>query len=124
MGGDYTIYVDGSHGSYLFTNINISKNDLGAGIYGYRELNRGSLSNANYQVTTSGNVDDGANLAAALPVSPIVSMASAPAGNDSTGNNFTLALYTSEVVTVSGTPTLTLNVGGTATYTGGSGTNA
>ena len=30
----------------------------------------------------------------------------------------------SEAVTVTGTPTLTLNDGGTATYTGGSGTNA
>ena len=30
----------------------------------------------------------------------------------------------SEAVTVTGTPTLTLNDGGTATYTGGSGTSA
>ena len=57
-------------------------------------------------------------------MSPIVSLASATAGNYSTGNTLTLTLYTSEAVTVSGTPTLTLNDGGTATYTGGSGTNA
>ena len=37
----------------------------------------------------------------------------------------TLTLNLSEAVTVAGgTPTLTLNDGGTATYTGGSGTNA
>ena len=39
----------------------------------------------------------------------------------------TLTLNMSEAVTVNtsgGTPTLTLNDGGTATYTGGSGTNA
>ena len=59
-----------------------------------------------------------------MPVSPIVSLASATAGNYTTGNTLTLTLYTSEVVTVSGTPTLTLNDGGSATYTGGTGTNA
>ena len=57
-------------------------------------------------------------------MSPVVSEASAIAGNYSTGNTLTLTLYASEVVTVSGKPTLTLNDGGTATYTGGSGTNA
>ena len=37
----------------------------------------------------------------------------------------TLTLNLSEAVTVAGgTPTLTLNDGGTATYSGGSGTNA
>ena len=37
----------------------------------------------------------------------------------------TLTLNLSEAVTVAGgTPTLTLNDGGTATYTGGSGSNA
>ena len=123
-GGDFTVYVDGSKGSYAITNINISNNDLGTGIYGYWDLNQGSLSNANYQVSTSGNADDGAALAAALPVSPKISLASAPAGNYSAGNTLTLTLYTSEVVTVSGTPTLTLNDGGTATYIGGTGTNA
>ena len=40
------------------------------------------------------------------------------------GNVVTLALNMSEVVNVTGTPTLTLNDGGTATYTGGTGTNA
>ena len=36
----------------------------------------------------------------------------------------TLTLNVSEAVNVTGTPTLTLNDGGTATYTGGSGTSA
>ena len=46
-------------------------------------------------------------------------------GNLSTGSVVTLTLTMSETVTVAdGTPTLTLNDGGTATYTGGSGTNA
>ncbi|WP_334385067.1 heparin lyase I family protein [Bradyrhizobium sp. AZCC 2262] len=49
----------------------------------------------------------------------------AGAGNLSTGSVVTLTLNLSEAVTVAGgTPTLTLNNGGTATYTGGSGSNA
>ena len=39
------------------------------------------------------------------------------------GNTITLTLNISEAVTVTGTPTLSLNDGGTAAYTGGSGTN-
>jgi len=48
----------------------------------------------------------------------------AGSGKLSTGNVVTLAVKLSEAVTVAGgTPTLTLSDGGTATYTGGSGTN-
>ncbi len=49
----------------------------------------------------------------------------AGSGNLGTGKVVTLTVNLSEAVTVSGgTPTLTLNDGGKATYTGGSGTNA
>jgi hypothetical protein len=51
-------------------------------------------------------------------------VASPTSGIEYPGNKVTLTLDMSETVTVSGTPTLTLNDGGTATYTGGSGTNA
>src|SRR5437764_548810 len=45
-------------------------------------------------------------------------------GTETPGNTIILTLDLSEAVTVTGTPTLTLNDGGSATYTGGSGTNA
>ena len=45
-------------------------------------------------------------------------------GDLNAGDVVTLTLNMSEAVRVSGTPTLTLNDGGTATFTGGSGTNA
>jgi hypothetical protein len=45
-------------------------------------------------------------------------------GNLGAGSVVTLTLNMSEAVNVAGTPTLTLNDGGTATYTSGSGTNA
>ena len=73
----------------------------------------------------TGNLNDGATLASATGFeSPVVSLASANAGNYSAGQTLTLTLYGSEVLAVSGTPSLTLNDGGTANYTGGSGTNA
>ena len=118
VGGDYTIYVDGSAGGGAVSNISITNNHLGAGIFGYTDF-------AGSSPVFTGNVDDGATLVAAPGFkSPIVSLASAPAGSYSSGNTITLTLYASEAVTVSGTPTLALNDGGTATYTGGTGTNA
>ncbi|QDP23830.1 heparin lyase I family protein [Bradyrhizobium cosmicum] len=56
---------------------------------------------------------------------PIVTQVttSAQTGETVTGNSITFTLKTSSVVSVTGTPTLTLNNGGTAVYSGGSGTN-
>jgi len=45
-------------------------------------------------------------------------------GTVGTGTTVTLTLNMSEVVNVTGTPTISLNDGGTATYSGGSGTSA
>jgi hypothetical protein len=45
-------------------------------------------------------------------------------GVEHVGDKITLTLGFNEAVTVTGKPTLTLNDGGTATYVGGSGTNA
>ena len=83
VGGDYAVYVDGHFTSAPITNINISNNHLGTGIYGYWDLNQGSLSNANYQVNTSGNVDDGATLAALASVGK--SSTGVSVGTSSTG---------------------------------------
>ena len=91
---------------------------MGAGIYGITDFMKSSP-------VYTGNLNDGATLASATGFeSPVVSLASANAGNYSAGQTLTLTLYGSEVLAVSGTPSLTLNDGGTANYTGGSGTNA
>ena len=50
--------------------------------------------------------------------------ASPSSGVEIAGDTITLTLSMSEAVTVTGAPTLDLNDGGTATYSGGSGTNA
>ena len=117
--GGYVVYSDGSKTSAPITNVSYTNNDMGAGpgFFGYTDF-------VDNNPTYSGNVDDGDTLVAALPLSPVISEASAPAGGYSAGETLTLTLYMSEAVTVSGKPTITLNDGGTATYTGGSGTNA
>src|SRR3984957_10993253 len=51
-------------------------------------------------------------------------VASPSSGTEVAGNTITFTLNTDLAFTVTGTPTLTLNDGGTATYTGGSGTKA
>ena len=50
--------------------------------------------------------------------------ASPTSGVEVTGDTITLTMDFGQAITVTGTPTLSLNDGGTATYTGGSGTNA
>ena len=118
VGGDYTIYVDGSASSAPVSNVSITNNHMGTGIYGITDFMKSSP-------VYTGNLNDGATLASATGFeSPVVSLASANAGNYSAGQTLTLTLYGSEVLAVSGTPSLTLNDGGTANYTGGSGTNA
>ena len=53
----------------------------------------------------------------------VSSLTESPSSGDlNVGKVVTLTVNLSEAVTVAGTPTLTLNDGGTATYTGGSGT--
>ena len=55
----------------------------------------------------------------------VSSLTESPSSGDlNAGKVVTLTVNLSEAVTVAGTPTLTLNDGGTATYTGGSGTSA
>ena len=127
VGGDYTIYVDGSASSAPVTNVSITNNHMGTGIYGITDFSKSSP-------VYTGNVNDGATLAAAIDTgttttpttSPTVTgVSTSPAtGTELSGDTIALTINLSEAVTVTGTPTLTFNDGGTATYTGGSGTNA
>ena len=88
----------------------------------------------------SASIDDSAGNAANLSLSSIAQgspqidttppsvtgvTASPGSGTESVGNAITFTVNMSEAVTIAGgTPTLTLNDGGTATYASGSGTNA
>jgi hypothetical protein len=125
VGGGYTVYLvsntqsngGGGQGGAV-SNVSYTNNDMGTGYWGYTAFE------GPYNPVYTGNVNDGAALAAALPASPVIAMASAAAGTYGAGTTLTLTLYTSEAVKVSGTPTLLLNDGGTATYTGSSASNA
>jgi hypothetical protein len=68
-------------------------------------------------VTTGGEQSEAAPILTSLVASPNSDVANV-------GQVVTLTVNLSEAVTVSGTPTLTLNDGGTAVFSGGSGTNA
>ena len=59
VGGDYTIYVDGSASSAPVSNVSITNNHMGAGIYGITDFMKSSP-------VYTGNVNDGATLASAL----------------------------------------------------------
>ena len=76
----------------------------------------------NVDMTTGKFIQSNNSEVAQTTVTQVVSSPSS--GIELPGNTITLTLKLSSAVTVSGTPTLSLNDGGTATYTGGSGTNA
>ena len=80
----------------------------GASIYNNVDMNTGSVVNVDNSETAA--------------VTNVVSSPST--GIERPGTNITLTVDFSKAVSVSGIPTLTFNDGGTATYTGGSGTKA
>ena len=86
----------------------------------------------NFSFTNNVNLVTGSTTA---PISTVVSptfattdiksiVASPSSGTEVAGNSITFTVNFDQAMTVSGTPTLSLNDGGTATYSGGSGTNA
>ena len=76
----------------------------------------------NVDMTTGDFIE--ANNSEVAPTTVTKVLASPSSGVETHGNTITLTVDFSAAVTVSGTPTLSLNDGGTATYTGGSGTSA
>ena len=74
-------------------------------------------------LSLSGLTQGGPQIDSTIP-SVTAASASPSSGVETPGNHVTLTLTMSEAVAVVGTPTLSLNDGGTATYTSGSGTNA
>ena len=93
------------------------------GLFLVTDNNSGSL---NGTVLTSNNVNmlTGAQLIAQSYISVSNVTSSPPTGTEFPGDTITLTLKFSGPVTVTGSPNLKLNDGGTATYTGGSGSNA
>ena len=85
-------------------------------------VKNGAGTGANF-TTLSGLSQVGAQIDTTIPAVTQV-VASPGSGIENPGDVITLTVDLSKAVTVTGTPTLSLNDGATATYTGGSGTNA
>ncbi|CAO3441367.1 hypothetical protein [Azospirillum endophyticum] len=120
-------YVSGSGGTNLTfrytVQAGLSDSD---GVRLVSALSGGTITDlaGNAAVRTPGNVADtsGARIDSVAPTVTNVTSSTAN-GTYTTGETISIQVTFSEAVTVSGTPTLALNTGRTATYSGGSGSN-
>jgi len=127
----YASYVSGSGGSALVFSYTVANGDIDSnGItVGALDLNGGSLRDpaGNDASTTLNSVGSTAGVGVDGSSPSISSISASTAdGAYGSGQTITLTVDFSTAVTVDttgGTPTLALDGGGTATYTGGSGTN-
>ena len=106
----------------------VTANGTGAWSYTTAALSNGAHSLTATATDAAGNTGV-ASTALSVTIdttAPVVTQTAATpsSGIEFPGDTVTVTLTLSEAVTVSGTPTLALNDGGTATYTGGSGSNA
>ena len=106
----------------------VAANGTGAWSYTTAALSNGVHSLTATATDAAGNTGVGSTaLSVTIDTSaPVVTqtVATPSSGIEFPGDTVTVTLTLSEAVTVSGTPTLALNDGGTATYTGGSGSTA
>ena len=121
--GGTATYVSGSGSSALVFSYTVAagQNTSALEVTGVthgtiKDLAGNALSTANLPETFSGVIVD--------TTAPTVSSVTATAGDYDAGKALTLTLNMSGAVNVTGTPTLTLNDGGTATYVSGSGSSA
>ncbi len=126
--GGTATYTGGSGTSALTFSYTVGASDSSVAALAITgvNLNGGSVVNGAGAAATAGAIlttFTGLQIDTSTPAVTKV-VASPGTGTEVPGNTITLTLDMSEAVTVTGKPTLTLNDGGTATYTGGSGTNA
>jgi beta-glucanase (GH16 family) len=127
--GNTATYVSGSGTGTLTFKTTVALTDA----------NTSALAITGVNLPSGASIKDGSGVAANLsgavktftglqidPISPAVTQATASPGTGTAlvGDTVTLSLAFNEAVTVTGTPTLSLNDGGIATYVGGSGTSA
>ena len=120
--GGTATYVSGSGSSALVFSYTVAagQNTSALEVTGVtgtiKDLAGNALSTAGLPETFTGVIVD--------TTAPTVSSVTATAGDYDAGKALTLTLNMSGAVNVTGTPTLTLNDGGTATYVSGSGSSA
>jgi hypothetical protein len=138
-----TVSLSGTAEAYSTVTLYDGKTELGtatANGSGAWSYTTGTLANGAQVLTATATDAAGNTSAPSITIDPIIGQTTAPtvsslvasgtsinsgSGDLDAGKTVTLTLAMSEAVTVAGgTPTLTLNDGGTASYTGGSGTSA
>ena len=132
--GGTATYTGGSGTNALTFSYTVGTNDSSVSALAITRMNLPSGSTINNMLGDAANTSGAATTFSGLKINTassaatITSIAESPASGDlNAGKTVTLTIAMSEVVTVNttgGTPTLTLNDGGTATYSGGSGSNA
>ncbi len=116
-----TLYIGNDTGVYVTTNLGVSWSPLGTGLPPVQVLQL----DLNTTYDTLGIATHGRGLFEILTQSDSVTNVSSttPNGIYGVGATINVNVTFGSTVVVTGTPTLALNSGGTATYTGGSGTN-
>ena len=127
--GAIATYVSGSGTNALTFSYTVAATDSTVPTLAITQVNLPSGATVKDAAGNAANLSGAVTTFPGLSIDPppvVVSVAETPSTGDlNAGKTVTLTLTLNDVVTVSGgVPTLTLNDGGTATYTGGSGTNA
>jgi hypothetical protein len=119
----YLIAIQQATGTNVVNGVNVESNFLdstGADGAFYPTTNAANVAFVNNVNLKTGSVVAAIPGSASSNVSAVA--VTSGGGTATVGSTVTIAVSLNEVVTVSGVPTLSLNDGGTATYTGGSGT--
>ena len=123
---NYPIIIDNTwlNGSAVVSNNYVDPTGI-LGAYLYAGKYNSPDGPYNGTVTTSNNINMVTGAYYTQSETSVRQVVTSPSsGTELPGNTITLTVDFSAAVTVTGTPTLKLNDGGTATYSGGSGTNA
>jgi len=122
LGGDWWLNANADYVSGFANNPGIGGNDFTKLTTQWQTLYYTSLSPQQLQADPPPGLLTASQPATTPSVTQVV--ASPTSGIENVGKTITLTLDLNEAVTVTGTPTLTLNDGGIATYKSGSGTSA
>ncbi|MDN5001398.1 family 16 glycosylhydrolase [Bradyrhizobium sp. GCM10027634] len=125
--GNTATYVGGSGTSTLTFKTTVASTDTNTAALAITGVSLPSGSSIKDASGVAANLSGAVTTFTGLQIDPILpaviqTSASPGTGTEHVGDTVTLSVGFNEAVTVTGTPTLSLNDGGTATYVGGSGT--
>ncbi len=126
--GGTATYAGGSGTNVLTFSYTVGASDSRVSALAITQANLPNAATVQNAAGNSANLSGALTTLTGLAIDPppaVTKVVASPSnGDEGIGKTIVLTLTMNEAVTVTGTPTLTLNDGGMATYTGGSGTNA